>query len=675
MWINPANSDHMLLGSDGGIHVSYDRGVTWDFINTIPLGQFYEVAFDMRKPYWVYGGLQDNGSWGGPSATFTSVGITNDEWIRFGGGDGFYAQVDPTDHTTIYGESQDGNVFRFDLRTGETKNIRPQPDDPSKERYRFNWNSPIFISAHNSKMVYYGGNRLFISRDRGDIWEATPDLTANQDWDKMPIMGLAGAEITFSRNDGVGFYGTITTVSESPARAGVLWVGTDDGFLQVSRDGGKTWKNVAAKVTGVPKGTYVSRVEASHFEEGTCYVAFDGHRSGDFKPYVFATADFGETWANISAGIPEGSTLSVVREHPKNANLFFVGTERGAFFSTDKGGHWTRMKGNLPLVPVDDIQIHPRDNDLIFATHGRSVYILDSIFSLQYLTKDVVKAPAYLFDIRPATIFSPYSNKASLGNKFFVAPNPPYGAIIDYSLSGEPKGDVKLVVQDAAGNFVREIAGTKNIGINRVAWNLRYAQPGPAPEGPPARGFGAAAQGPAVLPGEYRVTLKADGREMTKTVKVEGDPRIEVSFEARKAQHDALLAIYKLQPSLTAVETTVSSLSRQLSELQGTLGKMTGVPAAVLDAVKAVAKDVSAIQVENASVRGQLTAVNRAIASPTGTVPTAKQLQQIQDASGKLKPMIEKANTIIDVEWPRLNKLMNENGVPHLFPVLKIKTS
>jgi len=674
MWINPANSDHMLLGSDGGIHVSYDRGVTWDFINTIPLGQFYEVAFDMRKPYWVYGGLQDNGSWGGPSATFTSVGITNDEWIRFGGGDGFYAQVDPSDHTTIYGESQDGNVFRFDLRTGETKNIRPQPDDPSKERYRFNWNSPILISPHNSKMVYYGGNRLFISPDRGDTWEATADLTANQDRDKMPIMGLAGAEITFSRNDGVAFYGTITTVSESPVRAGVLWVGTDDGFLQVSRDGGKTWKNVGAKVIGVPKGTYVSRVEASHFEEGTCYVAFDGHRSGDFKPYVFATADFGETWTNISAGIPEGSTLSVVREHPKNANLLFIGTERGAFFSTNRGAHWTRMKGNLPIVPVDDIQVHPRDNDLIFATHGRSVYILDSIFSLQYLSKDVVKAPAYLFDIRPATIFSPYSNKASLGSKFFVAPNPPYGAIIDYSLSGEPKGDVKLVVQDAAGNFVREIAGTKNIGINRVAWNLRYAQPGAAPEGPRAGGFAAAAQGPSVLPGEYRVTLKADGQEMTKTMKVEGDPRIEVSFEARKAQHDALLVIYKLQPTLTAIETTVSSLSRQLSELQGTLGKMTGVPAAVVDAVKAVAKDVSAIQVENASVRGQLTAVNRAIASPTGTVPTAKQLQQIQDASGKLKPMIEKANTIIDVEWPRLNKLMNENGVPHLLPVLKIKT-
>ena len=673
MWINPANSDHMLVGSDGGIHISYDRGVTWDFINTIPLGQFYEVAFDMRKPYWVYGGLQDNGSWGGPSATFTSVGITNDEWIRFGGGDGFYAQVDPTDHTAIYGESQDGNVFRFDLRTGETKNIRPQPDDP-KERYRFNWNSPILISPYNSKMVYYGGNRLFISRDRGDTWEVTADLTANQDRDKMRIMGLAGTEITFSRNDGVAFYGTITTVSESPLRAGVLWIGTDDGFLQVSRDGGKAWKNVGAKVTGVPKGTYVSRVEASHFEERTCYVAFDGHRSGDFKPYVFATADFGETWTNISAGIPEGSTLSVVREHPKNANLLFVGTERGAFFSIDKGAHWTRMKGNLPIVPVDDIQVHPRDNDLIFATHGRSVYVLDSIFSLQHLTKDVVKAPAYLFDIRPATIFSPYSHKASLGSKFFVAPNPPYGAIIDYSLSGEPKGDVKLVVQDAAGNFVQEIAGTKNIGINRVAWNLRYAQPGAAPEGPPARGFAAAAQGPAVLPGEYRVMLKADGQEMTKTVKVEGDPRIEVSFEARKAQHDALLAIYKLQPTLTAIETTVSALSRQLSELQGTLGKMTGVPAAVLDAVKAVAKDVSAIQVENASVRGQLTAVNRAIASPTGTVPTAKQFQQIQDASGKLKPMIEKANTIIDVEWPRLNKLMNENGVPHLFPVPKIKT-
>ena len=672
MWIDPVNSDHMLVGSDGGIHISYDRGVTWDFINTIPLGQFYEVAFDMRKPYWVYGGLQDNGSWGGPSATFTSVGITNDEWIRFGGGDGFYAQVDPTDHTTIYGESQDGNVFRFDLRTGETKNIRPQPDDP-KERYRFNWNSPILISPHGSKRIYYGGNRLFISTDRGDTWEATADLTGNQGREKMPIMGLAGTEILLSRHDGVSFFGTITTVSESPVRAGIFWVGTDDGFLQVSRDGGKTWKNVPAKALGVPKGTYVSRVEASRFGEGTCYVAFDGHRSGDFKPYVLFTTDFGETWTNISAGIPEGSTLSVVREHPKNANLLFAGTERGAYFSIDRGAHWTRMKGNLPVVPVDDIQIHPRDNDLIFATHGRSVYILDGISGLEQLTKDVMKAPATLFDIRPATIFSPYSNKASLGSKFFVAPNPPYGAMIDYSLAGELKGDVKIVIRDAAENIVREIAGTKNTGINRVVWNLRYALPGVTPEGSQAGGFGAAAQGPAVLPGEYKVTLKADGQEMTKTVRVDGDPRIDVPFESRKAQHDALLAIYKLQPTLTAIDATGGVLGKQLSELEGTLGKMTGVPAAVLDTVKAVAKDVNAIRVENASVRAQLMAVNRAIASPTGTVPTVKQLLQIQDASGKVKPMIEKTNAIIDVEWPRLNKLMNESGVPFLLPVPRIK--
>jgi hypothetical protein len=367
--------------------------------------------------------------------------------------------------------------------------------------------------------------------------------------------------------------------------------------------------------------------------------------------------------------------LSVVREHPKNASLLFVGTERGAFFSIDRGGHWTRMRGNLPIVPVDDIQIHPRDNDLIFATHGRSVYILDSIASLEHLTKDVVKAPATLFDIRPATVFSPYSHKASLGSKFFVAPNPPYGAIIDYCLGQVPKDDVKLIVQDAAGNFVREITGTKDVGINRVAWNLRYAHPGPAPEAPPAGGFAAAAQqGPAVLPGEYRVTLKVDGQEMTKTVNVAGDPRIEVSFEARKAQHDALLAIYKLQPAFASVDTTTGALSKQLAALEGTLGKMTGLPAAVLEAVKAVAKDVAAIQAENATLRGQLTAVNRAIASPTGTVPTAKQLQQIQDASGKSKLLTEKVNAVIDVEWPRLNKLMNENGVPHLLPVTKIKT-
>src|SRR5574341_2285249 len=313
LWIVPADSSHMLAGTDGGIHISHDRGRTWDYVNTLPLAQVYEVHFDMRRPYWVCGGLQDNGSWCGPSRSAWQQGIANEDWFRVGGGDGFFTVVDPSDHNVVYVESQDGNVRRFDLRTNESRLIRPEP--PAGEKYRFNWNSPILISPHDPRTVYYGGNRLFGSKDRGETWTVvTADLTGNPKRDEMPIFGKTAKDF-LSRNDGVVHFGTITTVAESPLKAGVLWVGTDDGHLQVSRDGGASWTDVAARVSGVPRGTYVSRVEASRTGEGAAYVAFDGHRGDDYRPYLFATSDFGQTWRSVSAGLPEGFTISVVREH------------------------------------------------------------------------------------------------------------------------------------------------------------------------------------------------------------------------------------------------------------------------------------------------------------------------------------------------------------------------
>jgi len=302
MWINPLDSNHVVLGSDGGIYFSYDRGKTWDFVNIMPLGQFYEVGFDMRKPYYVYGGLQDNGSWGGPSATLTRLGVTNEDWFRIGGGDGFFTQVDPTDYTTIYAESQNGNLFRFDLKSGERKSIRPMPADET-ETYRFNWNSPVLISPHDHKTIYYGGNKLFKSKDRGDTWEASIDLTTQQDREKLPLMGVLPDESTLSRHDGISYFGDITTISESPIKEGLLYVGTDGGNIQVSRNGGMTWKNVISKVPGVPKYTYVTRVVASNAEEGIAYVTLDGHRNNDFKAYVFMTNHSSGTDERRSPGV------------------------------------------------------------------------------------------------------------------------------------------------------------------------------------------------------------------------------------------------------------------------------------------------------------------------------------------------------------------------------------
>ena len=680
MWINPADSDHMILGSDGGIQISYDRGRTWDFINTLPLAQFCEVGFDMRKPYFVYGGLQDNGSWGGPSATWTSAGITNDEWVRIGGGDGFFTQVDPSDHNTIYAESQDGFLFRFELRSGESKSIRPEPAD-EKETYRFNWNTPILVSPHNPKKILCGGNRLFISRDRGDNWEATSDLTTQTDRDKLRIMGVVPDANTLSRNDGVSHYGTITTISESPLREGVLYVGTDDGLIQVSRDDGKTWKNVTSPPSLVPKNTYISRVEASHFSEGRVYASLDGHRGNDFKPYVLVSEDFGGSWKILSSRLPEFGTVSVVREDRRNPDLLFIGTERGAFFSLDRGVSWTRIKGNLPLVPVDDIAIHPRENDLIFGTHGRSIWILDDISPLAGLQADTLAAKSYLFDIRPALIFNPYFHKGDTGHKFFVGANPPRGALISYYLKEDGKEESKVIVADAEGKTVRELKGAKEAGLHRLNWDLRYA-PVSGEAGPTARFSSFSA--PYVLPGEYRVTLQAAGQEMIKRVMVEGDPRIDVTFEARKAQHDALMSLYRLGPSLSTTEKTMDTLRRQLEEANTMAKKMPTPPVAVSEAIKALLADLQAVRKEflgdpqagfqamRFSVRGRLLSLARSIGGYTGA-PSERQIQSIAKSAEQLKVLVERINRIIDQDLPRLNKLMIENNVPYIAPLERIK--
>lgn len=681
MWINPVDSDHMVLGSDGGIYFSYDRGKTWDFVNSLPLGQFYEIGFDTREPYYVYGGLQDNGTWGGPSATWYRQGITNEEWFRIGGGDGFYTQVDPTDHTIIYAESQNGNLFRFDLKTGERKSIRPVPEE-EKEIYRFNWNCPILISPHDPKTIYYGGNKLFISIDRGETWEATVDLTMQQDRKKLSLMGVIPSKDSLSRHDGIAFFGDITTISESSLKQGLLYVGTDDGNLQVSQDGGKTWKNVISHVPGVPKYTYVTRVVASGFEEGTAYATFDGHRNDDFKPYVYMTKDYGASWKNISSNLSLGSTVNVIREHPRNPLLLFVGTERGAYFTIDQGKRWIPFRSKFPIVPVDDIAIHPGENDLIFGTHGRSIWILDDITPLEQLNRDVLSSSGYLFDVRRAIIFNPYYHKGNLGHKVFVAPNPPFGAIINYYLKEMPKESVKIIIQDNQGRNIRELKGPREAGINRIAWNLRYAPPAQPDEGQTSsrdRPLGS-----FVLPGTYHIVLKTAGKEMTKTLQVEGDPRIDLSFEERKVQFDALQKIYKMYPVLSASRRTTERLKKEINTVKKKLQDIPDVAKPVADKVKDISKELDDIHLKlfgdprlgrrgmRASVRGRIQRLSRSIEGYSG-VPTQSQLMSLEKESAKLKVLIKRINTVIDTDIQQFNKLMKENNIPHVVPGKKIK--
>jgi photosystem II stability/assembly factor-like uncharacterized protein len=682
-WINPADSNHMLVGSDGGIHISYDRGRSWDFVNTVPLSQFYEVHADMRKPYWVYGGLQDNGSWMGPSRTLFQQGIGNDDWYRVGGGDGFFTVPDPSDHRIVYVESQDGNVARLDLRANERRVIRPEP--PEGEKYRFNWNSPIHLSPHDPKTVYYGGNRLFGSKDRGETWTLiTPDLTNAQPRDTLTILGKTAKDF-LSRNDGVVHWGTITTVAESPLEAGVLWVGTDDGNVQVSRDGGETWTNVTAKIPGVPKGTYVSRVEPSRTGEGAAYVAFDGHRGDDFEAYVYRTTDFGQTWASVRGNLPAGGTVSVVREHPRNADLLFVGTERGLWVSFDRGSRWVRMKSGLPTVPVDDLFVHPRDNDLIVGTHGRGVWILDDLSPLVEMSEKTAAQDLAVFDVRPATQWRIYGHKGNTGHKAFLAPNPPDGALVSYYLKAKPgeKDEVKVTVADAAGKTVRELTGAKDAGVNRIDWDLRHEAPiRPEPGQPGGGGFFGRPRGPLVPPGTYTVKVELGTAAATKTVVVEEDPRIEIGAADRAAWYGAVQEAGKLWARADAVNRSASGLKRQIGELSASLKKRPKTPENVTAALKALEDKVDAVAKRMSRqtpmgfagapladepdpllmrARGLYFVLNQITAAPT-----AQHRDAMPRLARQLDEVVAQMNAIVETDVPAFNKLLFESGVGRL---------
>ncbi len=703
MWINPANSDHVMLAGDGGFAVTHDSGRNWDFVNNLAIGQFYEIGVDMKKPYNICGGLQDNNSWCGPSSTLYTRGISNDEWFTVGGGDGFYAQVDPTDANIVYAESQDGNVLRRDLRTGQSRSIRPLEDNDKAPRYRFQWNSPIVISRYDAKTIYYGGNHLFKSKNRGDSWERLGnDLTSGIERDKLEIFGKVPDKETLSRHDGVQQFPCITTISESPRKQGLIWVGTDDGNVQLTRDDGKTWTNVVSRIPGVKKGAYVSRVVASAHNDGTAYVAFDNHRSDDFAIYIYRTTNFGESWSRVTEGIPaEAGTVHVVREHPRAQNLLFAGTEFGLYVSFNAGQKWERLKNNLPTVPVDDIAIHPRENDLILGTHGRSIWILDDIAPLEQMSDAVQSADVQLFDPRPATEWSLFSHKQFTGSREFIAPNAPLGAILNFYLSSKPAAPVRITVKNKNGEQVREITIDKaEAGVNRAVWDLRHdpavqpaRRPGASGEteqdsepgggGPFGRGGG---RGPWVEPGEYSVTVSVAGKTSTKTVTVEDDPRVVLSAEDRARRRDAVMKLYAMSKDADASRRRITALRTSLTTL--TDGWKAPNAPKVPEEVKKAATDLLA-KVKDAvpnfeqDREGQLGAagpplkytpppVNQKIQrlmfgiDGYGAAPTARQLADIEQASAQLATASAEVQRLTGDELTTLNKMMADAGVPYV---------
>jgi photosystem II stability/assembly factor-like uncharacterized protein len=481
LWINEDNPEQMMLGSDGGLYMSWDAGRTWDHNESIVAGQFYTVAVDDAQPFYnVYGGLQDNQTWGGPSRTRNAFGPSNADWFRMAGGDGFYAVPDPFDHQIVYAESQTGGVVRYDARTGQTKSIRPVPKPG--QRHRYNWSAPIVPSKHEAKTIYMAANYLFKSVDRGDSWEEiSPDLTRGIDRNKLQLRGAVPDSAALGRNEGTAEFSNITTVDESPTKPGVLVVGTDDGLIQVTRDGGKTWTKTD-RFANVPETTFVSRVVWSRATEGTIYATFDGHRSNDFRPYVAKSTDYGKTWTSITGDLPDGGSVQVIREHPRQPNLLFVGTEFGAYFTLD-GAHWTQLKSGIPGVPVHDMQIQARANDLVVGTHGRGIYILDDLTPLELLAKAKAAPVAFLYPTQDALLFQANSSRVSgMGSRGFTGQNPEPGPRVSYLLNSVPAdAKLSLSIVDAAGTTVRELPVNKQPGLYRLSWDMRVGPPLTAP--------------------------------------------------------------------------------------------------------------------------------------------------------------------------------------------------
>jgi photosystem II stability/assembly factor-like uncharacterized protein len=702
MWIDPTDSDHVLIGGDGGVSVSFDRATTWRMIDNLPIGQFYEIGVDLQTPYMVYGGLQDNGSWGGPSATLDARGIRNADWFNVHGGDGFYTRVVPDDPTVMFAESQSGNLSRVNLTTMERQGIRPvsRPTPPAEgeeeedpEPYRFNWNSPVIISGHDSQTIYYGGNVLTRSNDRGLTWEEiSPDLTRAIDREEEVIMGVNPTRGVLSLNDGVSNHSNITTIVESPLDAGELYVGTDDGYVQRTRDGGGTWTNLTETFPGLPERAYVSRLAASATLPGRVYATFDHHQAGDFRPYVYASNDYGDSWQPITNGLPDWS-INVIAEHPSNPDLLFLGNELGVYVSFDRGDQWQRLKNNLPTVPVDDIVIHPVANDLVLGTHGRSIWILDDITPLEHMAAAMESTGPYMFPIRDAVQFSINSPQGWVGTAEYRAANPQQGAVVRFMLPypaeveagaadeadaedaetdaradarGEDEteeSDTTLLIKDADGNVVRELDAELQPGLNEVVWDMRTEPPyQPDPDAPPQRGrFGGPPPGMRVLPGEYTVELTAGDDVATSTVAVHLDPRASISPADLALRQETMVKAWEFAGAYNDANMAVTRLTGQLSTAQDLI-KASGSASEELTAMA----DEAAASI--ASVRESLQGERRVLFSAFGlerstTRPTDDQIWSIDRARERLPAMIEQINAIITTAVPALWDRMNEEGL------------
>jgi len=656
LWIDPVNPRRIWDVNDGGIAESRDHGATWSFPNYFPLSQFYQLHADNREPFYhLGGGLQDNGNWIGPSRTRDPLGILVDDWQLVSYGDGYYQTSHPDDPDFLITDSQGGMIWRTQMRTREQEDISPQPrrNDGAPVnalQYRFNWNAPIVASPHDGKVVYFGAQVLFRSKDFGATWQAiSPDLSKNDSTRHGWAGGPAITEATTAE-----YYNTIYSVAESPVQKGLIWAGLDDGNLHVTRDDGATWTRVDRNVPGVGPEAVVSHVEASRTAACTAYATFERKFMDDLKPYAFRTTDCGATWTSIAGNLPEGAYLQVLREDPKNPSVLYAGTETGLYVSVTGGNDWFRLGGNLPAIPVHEVIVHGRENDLIVATHARGIWILDDASAIQELATAAAK-PAHLFPMRTATRFATKQGKGSLGHSLFMGPNPPYGAIIRYHLRERPAAatPVRLEVFDASGQLVRALPRVpREPGINTAVWDLGHAPPRPrrAPAGGAgdeeaifARLFGAAS-GPRALPGRYTVRLTVGNERLEQPVEVRIDPTSKTSLDALRAQ---FVVATEMRDLMSLANDTLRALDGRRAELDARHRAALAIP----DGGGAAA--ARAVSAELAQVDSLLDLLVK-----PATVPQWSDGPRISDRIGALLRNVGQGNQAPTQEQQKLGKAL-----------------